>query len=170
MRKIEISAKALADVFGCTVAYINQLSDKAICVRVKYGTYDFLQSAQNYIKLLRKKEASKPVESPDPSDPSQITIEEAKRLKAIKEVEKLELQNARERGDLIPKDKVRDRCIKAGSILVAELNAIENDLPGQIEGAKATLIRERLSSRFTVMLERFREQLKNAEEIKETEE
>lgn len=163
MKKIPISAKALQDLFGCTAQYITQLCDKGVVQRIELGKYDLLPSVQGYIKLLRKKEPGMS-EGSASADPSQMTLEEAKRQKAIKEVEKLELQNARERGELISKSTVRDKSIKAGAILVAELAAIENDMPGQIEGAKASLIRDRLNSRFTIMLERFREQLKAAEE------
>lgn len=165
MKKVPISAKALADLFGCTVQYINQLCDKGVCHRIKLGTYDLIPSVAGYVKLLRKHNQMS--DGSASADPSQMTIEEAKRLKAIKEVEKLELQNAKERGELISKDSVRDKSIKAGAILVAELAAIENDMPGQIEGAGASLIRNRLNSRFTIMLERFREQLKEAEEADE---
>ncbi len=162
MKKIPVSTKALQDLFGCTAQYISQLCDKGVVLRIDFGKYDLLQSVQGYVKLLRKHNQTS--EGSASADPSQMTIEEAKRLKAIKEVEKLELQNARERGELISKSSVRDKSIKAGAILVAELAAIENDMPGQIEGAKASLIRDRLNSRFTIMLERFREQLKSAEE------
>ena len=162
MKKVVISAKALQDLFGCTAQYIVQLCDKGVVQRISLGKYDLLPSVQNYVKMLRKN--NQMGEGSASADPSQMTLEEAKRQKAIKEVEKLDLQNARERGDLIAKSSVRDKCIKAGAILVAELAAIENDMPGQIEGAKAALIRDRLNSRFTIMLERYREQLKSAEE------
>jgi hypothetical protein len=160
MKKIPVSTRIIADIYDVSPQWIKILTDKGVIHKIDHGTYDLVTSTRDYIKFLKNKH--KPTEG-EQQDPSQITIEEAKRLKAIKEVEKLDLQNAREKGELIRKDKVRDLSIKAGALLVAELNAIENDLPGQIEGAEAVLIRDRLSSRFSIMLERFREQLKQAE-------
>ena len=163
-----MAPRALADLFGVSQQYIHQLCDKGLVHRIDVGSYDLLPTVRDYVRFLRKKNETKQVET-QVLDPSHITLEEAKRLKAIKEVEKLDLQNAREKGELISKSAVRDKAIKAGAILAVELASIENDMPGQIEGANAALIRDRLSGRFNVLLERFREKLREAEEAEEKE-
>lgn len=166
MKPIPISTEMLGQVFDVSRQWIKMLTDKGVLHKMSFGRYDLITSTRDYIKFLKNKHGDPVVNN----DPSKMSIEEAKRLKAIKEVEKLEIQNSKEKGELIKKDLVREHCIKAGALLVAELNSVENDLPGQIEGAKASLIRDRLNSRFSIMLERFRQQLQTAEESTKSEE
>jgi hypothetical protein len=90
------------------------------------------------------------------------TIQEAKLKKTLLEVEKLEIANSRARGDLIPRDAVRDRVIMAGGILVAQLQAMANDMPGQLAGATESQVRDRLEARHGLAIDRFREALTKA--------
>jgi hypothetical protein len=99
--------------------------------------------------------ASKVKEAPD-------NITNAKLRKTLLEVEKLEIANSRARGDLIPRDAVRDRVITAGGILVAQLQAMANDMPGQLAGATESQVRDRLEARHSIVIDRFREALTKA--------
>lgn len=160
----KISTKDLAEMFSVTEQHISVLCNKGVIKRIAHGEYDLRSSAAGYIKYLKASKAQRYGTDPDEhAEGDGITLTEARRRKAIKEVERLELINARERGELIPRTEVRDKCIQAGAMLVAELASIENDMPGQLEGAKAALIRDRLTSRFGIMVSRFREKLQNAE-------
>lgn len=95
-------------------------------------------------------------------DKASKTIQEAKLKKTLLEVEKLEIANSRARGDLIPRDAVRDRVITAGGILVAQLQAMANDMPGQLAGATESQVRDRLEARHGLVIDRFREALTKA--------
>jgi hypothetical protein len=95
-------------------------------------------------------------------DENSKTIQDAKLKKTLLEVEKLEIANSRARGDLIPRDAVRDRIITAGGILVAQLQAMANDMPGQLAGATESQVRDRLEARHGLVIDRFREALAKA--------
>ena len=95
-------------------------------------------------------------------DKASKTIQEAKLKKTLLEVEKLEIANSRARGDLIPRDAVRDRVITAGGILVAQLQAMANDMPGQLAGTTESQVRDRLEARHGLVIDRFREALTKA--------
>lgn len=87
---------------------------------------------------------------------------DAKLRKTLLEVEKLELQNAQVRGDLISRAEVRESGVRIGSTLSAEMMELVNDLPGMLAGLDEAGVRERLQPRVDLVLSGFRAKLESA--------
>jgi hypothetical protein len=86
-------------------------------------------------------------------------IQAAKLRKTLLEVEKLELQNAEVRGDLISRAEVREAGVRIGSTLSAEMMELVNDLPGMLAGLDEAGVRERLQPRIDLVLSSFKAKL-----------
>ena len=82
----------------------------------------------------------------------------AKLRKTLLEVERLELQNAQIKTELISRKAVEEQGMRIGSILAAEVQLIAADA-AQFEGLDAVTVRERLSARLNMLLERFNQRL-----------
>jgi hypothetical protein len=81
------------------------------------------------------------------------------------ETKRLEFHFAIDRGEYISKAAVEEGGLAAGAALAAELNAMANDLPGQLIGLDERQIRTRLLARLNEVLDGFRnrmEELENA--------
>ena len=89
-------------------------------------------------------------------------IQAAKLRKTLLEVEKLELQNAEVRGDLISRAEVREAGVRIGSTLSAEMMELVNDLPGMLAGLDEAGVRERLQPRIDLVLSSFKAKLESA--------
>lgn len=89
-------------------------------------------------------------------------IQAAKLRKTLLEVEKLELQNAEVRGDLISRAEVREAGVRIGSTLSAEMMELVNDLPGMLAGLDEAGVRERLQPRIDLVLSSFKAKLEPA--------
>jgi hypothetical protein len=85
----------------------------------------------------------------------------AKLKKTLLEVERLEIQNAQAKGELISRAEVKEACITVGATLSAEMQNLLGDLPSMLEGLDATSIREKLQPRLNLVLERTKERLAN---------
>ena len=88
----------------------------------------------------------------------------AKLQKTLKEIERLDLIVARERGELINRAEVRESGVAIGALLSAECSAMVNDLPGQIAGQDEVEIRPKLQSRIDLMLANIRTRLNESAE------
>lgn len=79
-----------------------------------------------------------------------------KEKKVAKEVELLDLKIQQQKGELVSRSLMREQGQRVGALIVAELAAMANDAPGQLAGADEATIRDRLESRFAVLIGRLR--------------
>jgi len=95
----------------------------------------------------------------DPGFEPFFTLSAAKLRKTMLEVERLEIQNAQARGELINRAEVREAGVQIGAILSAECQALVNDLTGQIAGQSEEEVRPKLQSRIDLLLDRVKAKL-----------
>jgi ribosomal protein S25 len=81
-----------------------------------------------------------------------MTLSEARTEKLRKEVERLNIMIARDRGELVSRAEVREAGIAVGALLSAEIAAMVNDLPGQLAGLDEVGIRAGLLARTDALL------------------
>jgi len=81
-----------------------------------------------------------------------MTLSEARTEKLRKEVERLNIMIARDRGELISRAEVRESGVAIGALLSAEFAAMVNDLPGQLAGLDEVGIRAGLLARTDALL------------------
>jgi hypothetical protein len=96
-----------------------------------------------------------------------VTRESRERNKAKLEaarVEKVQLESelirskiARQNGELIPVDQVREDVIAAVAAFTAELYALANDVPGQLVGLSEVGIRDKMLTRIDLLVDKVRE-------------
>jgi hypothetical protein len=94
------------------------------------------------------------------------TIGEARLAKLNAETERIKFKTAVEQGAYIPADQVQDVATSIGSVLVAELSALANDLPGQLAGLSEVQIRDRLLARLDGLIASTREKLQNLRNVR----
>jgi hypothetical protein len=87
------------------------------------------------------------------------TIAEARLAKLNAETARIQFKLAVERGEFLPRDQVREEATTIGSVLMAELSALANDLPGQLAGLSEIQIRDRLLARMDTLIETTRGKL-----------
>jgi hypothetical protein len=87
------------------------------------------------------------------------TIAEARLAKLNAETARLQFRLAVDRGEYLPIDQVREEATGIGSVLIAELSALANDLPGQLAGLSEVQIRDRLLARLDSLIETTRGKL-----------
>jgi hypothetical protein len=88
-----------------------------------------------------------------------VGLSDAKLRKTMLEVERLELQNAQARGELINRAEVREAGVQIGAILSAECQALVNDLTGQIAGQSEEEVRPKLQARMDLLQDRLKAKL-----------
>ena len=88
-----------------------------------------------------------------------VDLPDAKLRKTMLEVERLEIQNAQARGELINRAEVREAGVQIGAILSAECQALVNDLTGQIAGQSEEEVRPKLQCRIDLLLDRVKAKL-----------
>lgn len=81
-----------------------------------------------------------------------LTLSEARTEKLRKEVERLNIMIAKDRGELVSRAEVREAGIAIGALLSAEVAAMVNDLPGQLAGLDEIGIRAGLLARTDALL------------------
>jgi hypothetical protein len=134
-----VSRKQLAKALGITHQSVTRLVKEGMPTTSE-------QAAKDWYEALR----TKPVD-----------LNGARLKKTLLEVERLEIQNAQARGELISRAEVKEACITVGAALSAELQNLLGDMPSMLEGLDAASIREKLQPRLNIMLERTKERLAN---------
>jgi hypothetical protein len=81
-------------------------------------------------------------------------LEEARVEKVRLESELIRSKIAREKGELIPVDQVREDIIAAVAAFTAELYALANDVPGQLAGLTETQIRDKVLARIDLLVDK----------------
>lgn len=84
-------------------------------------------------------------------------LNEARFNKVQLETELLKWKVAREKGDVIPVDQVREDVIAAVAAFTAELYALANDVPGQLVGLLETQIRDKMLTRIDLLVDKVKE-------------
>lgn len=99
-----------------------------------------------------------PLANPKPDDPKPaktaeplLDYKEARTQKLAKEIERLSIIIAREKGELVPVDEVRETATRVVSVWCSELDALVGDLPGQLAGLTEADIQPRLRSRIELL-------------------
>jgi hypothetical protein len=134
---------------AAVVAYVRERKSKTD------GVINRLADPECENKLRAELEQSKPTDE-------DLSIKDKK---TSKEIELLELKIQQARGELVNRGEMREVGQKVGALFIAELNSLTNDVPGQLAGADEATIRERLESRFVVMVNRIREALAQIETV-----
>lgn len=91
-----ISTKHLSRLFNLTGARISQLTQEKVLTKAARGRYPLYDSVQSYISYLQTRKVNQWDGDENPSD---IKKEQLRRTK--EEADKLELQNAKTRGELV---------------------------------------------------------------------
>ena len=94
-----------------------------------------------------KPDDSKPAKTAEPL----LDYKEARTQKLAKEIERLSIIIAREKGELVPVDEVRETATRVVSVWCSELDALVGDLPGQLAGLTEADIQPRLRSRIELL-------------------
>jgi len=80
-----------------------------------------------------------------------MSFQETRTMKLRKEIERLSIIIAREKGELVPVDEVRETATRIVSVWCSELDALVGDLPGQLAGLTEADIQPRLRSRIELL-------------------
>ena len=95
----------------------------------------------------------------------------AARLEKIRaETERIKFRLLVDRSQFLPVDQIREEATTIGSVLVAELSALANDLPGHLAGLTEIQIRDRLLVRLDTLIEKIRGQLESLLDVRQPEE
>jgi phage terminase Nu1 subunit (DNA packaging protein) len=97
-----VPVSTLAKLFNLTSVRIQQLASDGVVIRSARGRYDLWSSVRNYIGYLQERKVNQ--WDTDEENPSEIKKHQLRRTK--EEADKLELANARTRGDLVEVWKV----------------------------------------------------------------
>jgi phage terminase Nu1 subunit (DNA packaging protein) len=98
-----VPVSTLAKLFNLTSVRIQQLASDGVVKRTARGRYDLWTSIRNYIEYLQERKVNQ--WDSDEDNPTEIKKQQLRRTK--EEADKLELQNARTRGELVPVFKVK---------------------------------------------------------------
>ena len=98
--------------------------------------------------LVRKK-----LEALNPAKPAEPVLDykEARTQKLAKEIERLSIIIAREKGELVPVDEMRETATRIVSVWCSELDALVGDLPGQLAGLSEADIQPKLRARIELL-------------------
>ena len=93
------------------------------------------------------------LEALNPAKPAEPVLDykEARTQKLAKEIERLSIIIAREKGELVPVDEMRETATRIVSVWCSELDALVGDLPGQLAGLTEADIQPRLRSRIELL-------------------
>ena len=109
---------------------------------------------QTAVAVLQSEPApSVPASKPTADDVilSGLGFQETRTMKLRKEIERLSIIIAREKGELVPVDEVKHSGTVLGSKWSAELDALVGDLPGQLAGLNEPQIQTKLRARIEVL-------------------
>ena len=98
--------------------------------------------------LVRKKLEA--LNSAKPAEPV-LDYKEARTQKLAKEIERLGIIIAREKGELVPVDEMRETATRIVSVWCSELDALVGDLPGQLAGLTEADIQPKLRARIELL-------------------
>lgn len=172
------NAGALASLLGVSEERVFKLSEQNVTKRVGEGTFDLKASVQGYIQRLKDNRAGRGQgRGGDVSDEGAgegtaplvaadvYTHTQLAKMKVLRQVESLDFELARKRGEYISRDKVRESALKAGSLLSAEFLSIVGDTPGILAGLDEISVKEKLQARLDTTERRFIEALAKTEEV-----
>ena len=94
-----------------------------------------------------KADNSKPALSAEPV----LDYKEARTQKLAKEIERLSIIIAREKGELVLASEVRETATRVVSVWCSELDALVGDLPGQLAGLTEADIQPKLRARIELL-------------------
>lgn len=92
----------LSKLFNLTPIRIQQLANEGVTVKSARGRYELWPSIKNYIKYLQERKINQ--WTTDEENPTELKKHQLRRTK--EEADKLELQNAKTRGELVPINEV----------------------------------------------------------------
>lgn len=98
-----VTVSTLAKLFNLTSVRIQQLAADGVVIRSARGRYELWQSVKNYIEYLQERKVNQ--WDSDEDNPTEIKKHQLRRTK--EEADKLELANARTRGELVEVSKVK---------------------------------------------------------------
>lgn len=98
-----VPVSTLAKLFNLTSVRVQQLAADGIIQKSGRGRYDLWPSVRAYIAYLQERKVNQ--WDSDEDNPTEIKKQQLRRTK--EEADKLELQNARTRGELVPVFKVK---------------------------------------------------------------
>lgn len=100
--------------------------------------------------------------------PPNIAAARLEKLRA--ETERIKFRLLVDRNQFLPVDQIREEATTIGSVLVAELSTLTNDLPGHLAGLTEIEIRDRLLVRLDALIEKVRGQLESLLDVRQPDE
>ncbi len=122
------------------------------------------------VEKARAWKAAKAAESAEISAHGPPNIAAARLEKIRAETERIKFRLLVDRNQFLPVDQIREEATTIGSVLVAELSALANDLPGHLAGLTEIQIRDRLLVRLDSLIEKIRGQLESLLDVREPDE
>jgi hypothetical protein len=122
------------------------------------------------VEKARAWKAAKAAESADISAQGPPNIAAARLEKIRAETERIKFRLLVDRNQFLPVDQIREEATTIGSVLVAELSALANDLPGHLAGLTEIQIRDRLLVRLDSLIEKIRGQLESLLDVRQPDE
>lgn len=98
-----VTVSTLARLFNLTSVRVQQLAADGVVIRTARGKYDLWGSIKNYIKYLQERKVNQWDTEED--DPTELKKQQLRRTK--EEADKLELLNAKTRGELVYRESVK---------------------------------------------------------------
>ena len=134
---------------GWTLQQIREWREAFDAPKVKPAKIAPPKKKTSAVKNVQVKNAN---QTPDQAVAPMLTLSEARTEKLRKEVERLNIMIAKDRGELVSRAEVREAGIAIGALLSAEIAAMVNDLPGQLAGLDEVGIPAGLLNRTDVLL------------------
>ena len=121
-----ISLSTFSECLGVTKEHVTRLANKGVIPKSINGEYDLVPSVRGYIESLRSR-----------TEPASISLTQEKALLAMRQRERLELELAQTRGELISVKLVKKEWEKLISASRARLLVIPTKLAPLVFAAKS---------------------------------
>ena len=134
----QLSQEAIAKAIGITQQAVNKLIGKGLPTTT-------LREAKAWYAAFKRNEGT--------------DINEVRKQKLQREVERLDLKIKHEKGELVLASQVAEESQMIAAILSSEGQAMISDLRGQLAGLDEITIGERITARWTQLLQRTQQRL-----------
>jgi len=147
----EVTVEILTEVFGITKRRVQELAKEGIVKKASHGKYLLWESVKNYILFLKKSDTANV--GSDAASGVDESAPEMKRRKLVLECARLDVRLQAEKGKLIDIATAAEATQTIASVLCSEGQAMISDLRGQLAGLDEITIGERMTARWTQLLQ-----------------
>jgi len=149
----EVTVDILTEVFGVTKRRIQELAKEGVVKKASHGKYLLWESVKNYILFLKKSDSANVGSDVSSGASVDESAPEMKRRKLVLECARLDVRLQAEKGKLIDIAAAAEANQTIASVLCSEGQAMISDLRGQLAGLDEITIGERLTARWTQLLQ-----------------